>query len=99
MTEAEWAEYYAAREARAAKPMTEADELLSMGYRAVRTLPDGSIATTSDLIYTRAIHTGVTRDGYERRFCFADRALADKRFQELQSADDIPAGHTARRDG
>ena len=67
------------------------------GYSAARVLPDGSIAATLDLLYTRAICLGVTRWGWENRFCFEDRALADRRFAALESEEDEPAGFTARR--
>jgi hypothetical protein len=67
------------------------------GYRAARVLPDGSIAALLDLAFTRAICLGVTRWGWENRFCFEDRALADRRFAALESEDDEPAGYTERR--
>lgn len=67
------------------------------GYRAARVLPDGSVAALRDLLYTRAIMLGCNRDSYELRFCFEDRALADKRFAELHSEDDEPEGYVARR--
>ena len=74
-------------------------EELSQGYLAVRVLPDGSIACLGDLLFTRAIYLGCDRDGWAHRFCFEDRALASKRFYELQSEDDEPAGFIARRGG
>ena len=74
-------------------------EELSQGYLAVRVLPDGSIACLGDLLFTRAIYLGCDRDGWARRFCFEDRALASKRFYELQSEDDEPKGFIARRGG
>lgn len=73
-----------------------ADELRSQ-YLAVRVLSDLSVAVLVDLIYTRAIGLGCNYMGIERRFCFADKKLADKRFAELQSEDDVPSGHIARR--
>lgn len=66
-------------------------------YLDVRVLPDGSVASLVDLLYTRAIHLGCTLTGWGARFCFADRDLATKRFNELKSEDDEPAGYTARR--
>ena len=65
----------------------------------VRVLPDGSVAALCDLLFTRAICLGVTREKWSMRFCFEDRTLADKRFAELQSEDDEPAGYVARRWG
>ena len=67
------------------------------GYIDVKVLPDGSIAALGDLLFTRAVHLGCHDFGWTSRFCFEDRALADKRYAELQSEDDEPAGFTARR--
>jgi hypothetical protein len=67
------------------------------GYLDVRYLPDGSYAALLNLMFTRAIILDVDRCGYGARFCFEDRSLADQRFQELQSADDVPAGFIARQ--
>lgn len=66
-------------------------------YREVRVLDDGSVAALGDLMFTRAIFLGCDRLGHSRRFCFEDRKLADKRFSELQSEDDVPEGFIARR--
>lgn len=80
--------------------MTDAERIaaeLRPQYLAVRVLPDGTVVALHDLIFTRSILIDCDRDGYGARFCFADRALATRRFAELQGADDVPAGHTARR--
>jgi hypothetical protein len=74
-----------------------ADLLPRLGYMRARVLPDGSVAAISDLAFTRAIYLGCTSEHWERRYCFANYALADRRFAELQSEDDVPAGHTAAR--
>ena len=68
-----------------------------MGYSRARVLPDGSVAAVSDLAFTRAIYLGLHADGWARRYCFANYKLADQRFAELQSEDDVPAGHVAAR--
>lgn len=67
------------------------------GYRAARVLPDGSVAALLDLLFTRAICLGVNGESWTRRFCFEDRALADRRYAELVSEDDEPQGYVARR--
>lgn len=72
-------------------------EELRGDYLAVRVLPDGSVAGLLDLFFTRAICLGMNREGWTRRFCFADRALAFQRFLDLQSEDDVPAGFVAQR--
>ena len=66
-------------------------------YRQVRVLPDGTVAATLDLMFTRAIVLDCDLLGYGNRFCFTDKELADRRFVELQSADDVPVGFIARR--
>jgi len=78
--------------------MTEVEQIKSNGeYIDVKVLPDGSIAALGDLLYTRAIHLGCNQLGWERRFCFSDRSLADRCYAELVSADDEPSGYIARR--
>lgn len=67
------------------------------GYIDVKVLPDGSVAALGDLLYTRAIHLGCTELGWDRRFCFSDRSLADRCYAELQSENDEPSGYIARR--
>ena len=74
-----------------------AQRLPRMGYARARVLPDGSVAAVSDLAFTRALYLGVTETGWARRFCFANFKLADRRFLELQSEDDVPEGHVAVR--
>lgn len=71
----------------------------SMGYLEGRVLADGSVAMLGELMFTRAIYLGVNEEGWELRFCFEDRELATKRFEELQSGQDEPAGFVARRFG
>jgi hypothetical protein len=66
-------------------------------YREVRLLPDGSIIAIGDLMFTRAIYMDVDLNGWGRRFCFEDRALADTEFQRLQNEDQEPTGWIARR--
>lgn len=81
--------------------MTDAERILDVvsrsGYERARILPDGSVAAIGELLTTRAIFLGCTMHGWERRYCFADRELADKRFAELKSEDDEPQGYIAKR--
>lgn len=67
------------------------------GYIDVRVLADDSIAAIGDLLYTRAIFMSCDINGYGNRFCFDDKELANQRFAELQTEDDVPQGHIARR--
>lgn len=71
----------------------------SNGCMDARVLPDGSVAALQDLLFTRAIVLGCTRDGWAQRFCFEDRSLALRRYAELEAEDDVPAGSVATRQG
>ena len=66
-------------------------------YLKTRVLPDGSVACLGELLYTRSIILGVSETGWGRRFCFENRQLASRRFEELMSEDDEPAGFVAQR--
>lgn len=67
-------------------------------YLEVKVLEDNSIAILMNLMFTRAICLGATREtAYTRRFCFEDRQLASKLFETLKSEDDELVGYTARR--
>jgi len=77
--------------------MSDLLEWLRQQYPQVRELPDGSIAAVVPLLTTTGLILGLTRYGYERRFCFESHELAMQRFNELQSEDDEPAGWVARR--
>lgn len=66
-------------------------------YHDVRLLDDGSIVAIGNLMFTRAIYMDVNQDGWGRRFCFDDRALADTEFQRLSNEDQEPSGWIARR--
>lgn len=76
-----------------------AEFVTRLGYSKARVLPDGTVAALGDLAFTRAVFTGLTETGWSARYCFANYALADRRFAELQSEEDVPAGHTAVRFG
>lgn len=72
-------------------------EWLGTQYDTVRVLPDGSIAAKHRLLYTTAIHLGLDRWGWGKRFCFECPQRALEAFQALQSEDDVPEGFIARR--
>lgn len=63
----------------------------------VRVLEDCSVAMKYDLLFTRAIATGVNYDSYTKRFCFEDRERADTEFAMLVGEDIEPTGWIARR--
>lgn len=67
-------------------------------YREIRRLKDGSWAILMDLIFTRAICLGADQiNAYKRRYCFENRAWADREFSLLESEKDEPEGYTAKR--
>lgn len=80
--------------------MTDADlqaELETM-YEKVRRLEDGTFIAVHNLMFTRALHIDMDRLGWQRRYCYADFALADKAFEEMKTADDQPLpGYVASR--
>jgi hypothetical protein len=67
------------------------------GYREVRLLEDGSVLAIGDLIFTRAIYMDADENGWGRRFCFENKALADAEFARLANGDQEPTGWIARR--
>lgn len=73
--------------------------LRGQGYLSVKILADGSVAMLCELVFTRAICLGANQEGWTYRFCFEDRELASKRFEELKSEQDEPEGFIARRFG
>ena len=66
-------------------------------YEDVRMLDDGTIVGIGNLMFTRAIYMDMNGNGWGRRFCFEDRALADQEYQRITSGDDEPTGWIARR--
>ena len=70
---------------------------LAANYDRVRQLPDGSFAALSSLMFTTGLYLGVSRWGYERRYCYEDCELAQAAFYALKSEDDDPEGWIARR--
>lgn len=76
------------------------DRIMELGagsYREVRMLEDGCIVGIGNLMFTRAIYMDMHADGWGRRFCFKDRALADAEYQRLTTGDEEPVGWIARR--
>jgi hypothetical protein len=66
-------------------------------YREVRALADGTIVGIGELMFTRAIYMDMHAWGWGRRFCFEDKALADKEYARLSDGDQEPSGWIARR--
>jgi hypothetical protein len=70
---------------------------LARNYAEIRVLPDGSVAALSPLMFTTGLYMGVTRWGYERRYCYKDPGAARAALVALGSDEDEPAGWVARR--
>lgn len=79
------------------KPDEQLVEFLRKEYLDVKVLEDGSIAAIGQLLYTTAIYLDVDRWGYGDRFCFEDKDLAMRRFNELRNANEVPEGCIAMR--
>lgn len=76
------------------------DRIMALGdgaYQEVRMLEDGTIVGIGNLMFTRAIYMDMHGQGWGRRFCFEDRALADEQYLALTTGDDEPTGWIARR--
>jgi len=76
------------------------DHIMKLGcgaYREVRMLEDGTIVGIGELMFTRAIYMDMNRNGWGRRFCFQDKALADAEYKRLSDGDHEPTGWIARR--
>lgn len=71
--------------------------LSSEGYENLRSLPDGTVVGTSELMFTRAVYVGLNFSGWEKRFCFSDRDLAVEELKKLSDGDSEPSGYIARR--
>lgn len=70
---------------------------LRQHYQAVRVLDDGSIAGVGRLPTTTAVHLGMTRCGWESRYCYADPLQALEVLCALKSEDDVPEGWVSSR--
>lgn len=68
-------------------------------YFSIRKLPDGTYAALGKLLYTTAIHTGLTYNGWAYRYCFEDAERAQKELEKLEEMDAVPTGFVARRWG
>ena len=55
------------------------------------------VMAIGDLMFTRAIYMDADLNGWGRRFCFENRALADSEFQRITSGGQEPVGWIASR--
>lgn len=82
------------------KPKTD-DEMMAFlamqGYSNVRKVEGGFIGLTP-LIYTTGLCIGLDAWGYEERYCYGDRFLAERACNAMKSVDDEPmTGYVAKR--
>lgn len=73
------------------------DFLYENSYRNIRTLEDGTVVATLELMFTRAICIDLNWQSWDKRFCFEDRELAVTEILKLKTCDDEPTGYIARR--
>lgn len=73
--------------------------LKTQEYFDLKELEDGTIIGKGGLAFTTAIYIGLDKWGWEKRFCFDNRAVLDEEFNKLKTNDDEPAGYIARRHG
>lgn len=73
------------------------DFLRDQGYQNLRTLEDGTVVGSGDLMFTHALYIDLNEYGWSKRFCFEDKNLAISELNKLQSGDQEPSGFIARR--
>lgn len=72
--------------------------LIENGYKNLRTLEDGTIVGTLDLLYTRSLVVDLTQEGWGKRYCYENRGKAVSACKAMLSGDDEPlAGYVASR--
>lgn len=68
------------------------------GYFHLRVLEDGAVVGLGKLMFTTALHIGLTELSWERRYCYEDPALAEKAIAALKTGEDFPLeGYVAKR--
>jgi hypothetical protein len=68
----------------------ELKAILDTQYEKVRQLEDGTFIGIHNLMFTRALHIDLDIHGWSRRYCYADRDLADVAFNTMTTSDDQP---------
>lgn len=66
-------------------------------YIDTKMLEDGTVVAIGNLLFTRAIYMDCDLYGWGRRFCFEDKARADREYAKLTSGEVEPTGWIARR--
>lgn len=75
------------------------EQIKQEGYQHVRILPDGSMAGLCRLIFTTALCSGITPQGWAYRYCFENPERALDELAKLEEEDQEPTGFIARRYG
>jgi hypothetical protein len=74
------------------KPATEEEMitfLTQQGYTNIRAVEGGFVGLVR-LIYTTGLCIGIDAWGYEGRYCYGDRFLAERACNAMKSIDDEP---------
>lgn len=63
----------------------------------VRELPDGTVVGVGRLAFTVAIYIRLTRESWERRYCYNDITTCLGAYEDLKTGTDVPEGWIAKR--
>lgn len=75
-------------------------DMLAESYQNVRTLEDGTIVATLELLYTRSLVVDLGWWGWGHRYCYPDRTRATLACAAMRTGDDSPLdGYVAERWG
>ena len=67
------------------------------GYEHIRKLDDGTWVGIVPLMFSVGLCMGLDRIGWDRRYCYEDRALAVAEIAKLERGDQVPQGWIAKR--
>lgn len=74
------------------------DHIQKLGaYTLIRVLEDGTIIGLGELAFTTALYWDLNLQGFERRYCFKDPALALIEYNKATNGEYIPEGWIATR--
>ena len=74
------------------------DHIQKLGaYDLIRVLEDGTIIGLGQLAFTTALYWDLNLQGFERRYCFKDPALALIAYTKATNGDEVPEGWIAIR--
>lgn len=71
------------------------DYLFEQDYTHAKKLPDGWVGITS-FIHTYALCTELDMTGYNKRYCYVNKADCVREYEKMQSVGDVPEGWIRR---